>query len=47
MCNNWTNKNLIVSMHGATIKIYYCSTSFGAESFVFQGAIQKFKDQDI
>jgi len=27
--------------------ILYCNISFGAESFIFQVAIQKFKDQDI
>ena len=27
--------------------IIKCNLSFGAESFVFQVAIQKFKDQDI
>ena len=29
------------------IYIYACLVSFGAESFVFQVAIKKFKDQDI
>jgi len=29
------------------IKSRKCLLSFGAESFVFQVAIQKFKDQDI
>jgi len=29
------------------IKVRKCLLSFGAEPFVFQAAIQKFKDQDI
>jgi len=29
------------------IEVRKCLLSFGAESFVFQVAIQKFKDQDI
>jgi len=31
---------------GTTIEVTKCLLSFGAESFVFPVAIQKFKDQD-
>jgi hypothetical protein len=54
--NNNNNNNIIIiiiisssssSSSIEQIEVRKCLLSFGAESFVFQDAIQKFKDQDI
>jgi len=40
---NWNNKIIIIII----IIVAKCLLSFGAESFVFQVAVQEIKDQDI
>ena len=42
-----TNQNFIQDRNQEPTVVRECLLSFGAESFVFQFAIQKFKDQDI
>ena len=42
-----TNQNSIPEEIIEQIEVRKCLLSFGAEPFVFQAAIQKFKDQDI
>jgi len=42
-----TNQNSIAEEIKSRCEVSKCLLSFGAESFVFQVAIQKFKDQDI
>jgi hypothetical protein len=42
-----TNQKAIKEEIKSTLKSGNCLILFGAESFVFQLAIQKFKDQDI
>ena len=42
-----TNQNSIAEEIKMQIEIRKCLLPFGAESFVFQVAIQKLKDQDI
>ena len=42
-----TNKNSIQEETGEQIEVRECLLLFGAESFVFQFAIQKDKNQDI
>ena len=42
-----TNKKFYSGTNEEQIEVRECLLSFGAESFVFQFAIQKFKDQDI
>jgi len=42
-----TNQNSIVEEIKSRFEVRKCLLSFGAEPFVFQVAIQKFKDQDI
>ena len=42
-----TNQNSIQEEIGEQIEVRECLLSFGAESFFFQFAIQKFKDYDI
>ena len=39
--------NFVTLVLEEQIEVRKCLLSFGAESFVFQVAIQKFKDQDI
>jgi len=42
-----TNQNFIPEEIKSTLRSGNIVLSFGAESFIFQVAIQKFKDQDI
>ena len=42
-----TNQNFIAEEIKKQAKVRKCLVLFGAESFVFQVAIQKCKDQDI
>ena len=42
-----TSQNSIAEEIKEQIEVRKCLLSFGAESFVFQVAIQKFKDRDI
>jgi hypothetical protein len=42
-----TNKNSIQEEIKSRLAVRECSLLFGTESFVFQFAIQKVKDQDI
>ena len=42
-----TNQNSIQEEIKSRLKLRECLLLFGAESFIFQFAIQKFKDQDI
>ena len=42
-----TNKNSIQEEIKSRLKLGECLLLFGAESFIFQFAIQKVKDQDI
>jgi len=42
-----TNQNSIQEEIKSRFEVWECLLSFGAESFVFQVAIQKLKDQDI
>jgi len=50
-CSRRVNKLLVINHRILTaneqIEVRECLLLFGAESFVFQFAIQKFKDQDI
>ena len=41
------NQNSIAEEIKSRLRFWKCLQSFGAESFVFQVAIQKFKDKDI
>jgi len=41
------NQNSIAEGNSEQFEVRRCLLSLGAESFVFQVAIQKFKDQDI
>jgi hypothetical protein len=42
-----TNQNSVQEESGEQIEVRECLLSFGAESFVLQFAIQKFKDYNI
>jgi hypothetical protein len=42
-----TNQNSNCRRNYEQIEVRKCLLSFGAESFVFQVSIQKFKDQDM
>ena len=42
-----TNQNSIQEEIKSKIEVRECLLSFGAESFVFQLSIQKYKDEDI
>jgi len=41
------HKKICMYIHNLGYVYVFCLLSFGAKSFVFQVAIQKFKDQDI
>jgi len=45
--NNFNKSKFYSGRNKEQIEFRKCLLSFGAESFVFQVAIQKFKDQDI
>jgi hypothetical protein len=42
-----TDQNSIQKEIKCRLKVWECLLLFGAESFVFQFAVQNFKDQDI